>query len=165
MTNHDRPIDRINDRPMTDHKNIISVSDLARKIGKSESTIKRLAVKLRNIQPLAVKTIGKKIYINTDYLHLVVGITDQPISQTDQPLTDHDRPMTDQLTESMQKTIDILERELAAKNELINRLSATVENMTALSDYQNKMLSNLSLQIKPPQIKKLNWWQKLFKRK
>ena len=65
----------------------------------------------------------------------------------------------------MQKTIDILERELAAKNELINRLSATVENMTALSDYQNKMLSNLSLQIKPPQIKKLNWWQRLFNRK
>lgn len=80
-------------------------------------------------------------------------------------MTDHDRPMNDQLTKSMQKTIDILERELAVKNELINRLSATVENMTALSDYQNKMLSNLSLQIKPPQIKKNNWWQRLFNRK
>jgi hypothetical protein len=149
---------------MSDHKNFISVSDLAKKIGKSESTIKRLAVKLRNIEPLAIKVLGKKIYINTDYLHLVVGITDRPTTDHEQPKTDNDRPTTDQLTESMQKTIEILERELAAKNELINRLTATVENMTALSDYQNKVLSNLSLQIKPPKIEKLTWWQRLFKK-
>jgi len=149
---------------MSDHKNFISVSDLAKKIGKSESTIKRLAVKLRNIEPLAIKVLGKKIYINTDYLHLVVGITDRPTTDQEQPKTDNDRPTTDQLTESMQKTIEILERELAAKNELINRLTATVENMTALSDYQNKVLSNLSLQIKPPKIEKLTWWQRLFKK-
>jgi uncharacterized coiled-coil protein SlyX len=149
---------------MSDHKNFISVSDLAKKIGKSESTIKRLAVKLRNIEPLAIKVLGKKIYINTDYLHLVVGITDRPTTDQEQPKTDNDRPTTDQLTESMQKTIEILERELAAKNELINRLTATVENMTALSDYQNKVLSNLSLQIKPPKIEKLTWWQRWFKR-
>jgi uncharacterized coiled-coil protein SlyX len=149
---------------MNDHKNFISVGDLAKKIGKSESTIKRLATKLRTIEPLAVKTIGKKIYINTNYLHLVVGITDQPSSETNRPITDNERPTNDQLTESMQKTIEILERELAAKNELINRLSAAVENMTVLSDYQNKLLSNLSLQIKPPQIKKLNWLQRLFKK-
>jgi bacterioferritin (cytochrome b1) len=64
----------------------------------------------------------------------------------------------------MQKTIDILQSELSAKNELINRLTSTIENMTALSDYQNKVLSNLSLQIKQPQIKKLNWLQRLFKK-
>jgi hypothetical protein len=150
---------------MSDHKNFISVGDLAKKIGKSESTIKRLAVKLRNMQPLAVKTIGKKIYINTDYLHLVVGITDQPTSENNRPLTDNERPTSDQLTESMQKTIEILERELAAKNELINRLTATVENMTAQSDFQNKLLGNLSLQIKPPKIEKFNWLQRLFKKK
>jgi hypothetical protein len=150
---------------MSDHKNFTSVSDLAKKIGKSESTIKRLAVKLRNIQPLAVKTIGKKIYINTDYLHLVVGITDRPTTDHKQPKTDNDRPMSDQLSETMQKTIDILQSELAAKNELINRLTSTIENMTAISDYQNKVLSNLSLQIKSPQIEKLNWWQRLFKKK
>jgi hypothetical protein len=149
---------------MSDHKNFISVSDLAKKIGKSESTIKRLAVKLRNIQPLAVKTIGKKIYINTNDLHLVVGITDQPTSETNRPITDTDRPTSDQLTETMQKTIDILQSELSAKNELINRLTSTIENMTALSDYQNKVLSNISLQIKQPQIKKLNWLQRLFKK-
>jgi len=150
---------------MSDHKNFISVSDLAKKIGKSESTIKRLAVKLRTIETLAVKTIGKKIYINTDYLHLVVGIIDQPTSETNRPLTDNERPTSDQLTESMQKTIEILERELAAKNELINRLTSTVENMTAQSDFQNKLLGNLSLQIKPPKIEKLNWFQRLFKKK
>jgi hypothetical protein len=149
---------------MSDHKNFISVSDLAKKIGKSESTIKRLAVKLRNIEPLAIKVLGKKIYINTDYLHLVVGITDRPTTDQEQPKTDNDRPTTDQLTESMQKTIEILERELAAKNELINRLTSTVENMTAQSDFQNKLLGNLSLQIKPPKIKKLTWLQRLFKR-
>ena len=143
---------------MNDHKNFISVGDLAKKIGKSESTIKRLAAKLRTIEPLAIKVLGKKIYINTNYLHLVVGITDRP-------LTDNDRPTNDQLTESMQKTIEILERELAAKNELINRLTATVENMTAQSDFQNKMLSNLSLQIKTPKIEKLTWWQSWFKKK
>jgi hypothetical protein len=150
---------------MSDHKNFISVGDLAKKIGKSESTIKRLAAKLRTMQPLAVKTIGKKIYINTDYLHLVVGITDQPTSDQEQPTGDKERPTSDQLTESMQKTIEILERELAAKNELINRLTSTVENMTAQSDFQNKMLSNLSLQIKPPKIEKLTWWQRLFNKK
>jgi hypothetical protein len=149
---------------MSDHKNFISVGDLAKKIGKSESTIKRLAAKLRTIEPLAIKVLGKKIYINTDYLHLVVGITDQPTSDQEQPKTDNERPTSDQLTESMQKTIDILERELAAKNELINRLTSTVENMTAQSDFQNKLLGNLSLQIKPPQIKKLTWWQRWFKR-
>jgi len=149
---------------MNDHKNFISVGDLAKKIGKSESTIKRLAAKLRNIEPLAIKVIGKKIYINTDYLHLVVGVTEQPTSENNRPLTDNDRQTSDQLTESMQKTIEILERELAAKNELINRLTATVENMTAQSDFQNKVLSNISLQIKPPKIEKLNWWQRLFKR-
>ena len=143
---------------MTDHKNIISVSDLARKIGKSESTIKRLAVKLRNIQPLAVKTFGKKIYINTDYLHLVVGITDQPISQTDQPLTDHDRPMTDQLTKSMQKTIDILERELAAKNRQIEQLTTTVENLSNTTDLQNKLMTKLTYQISSPGENKRAWW-------
>jgi hypothetical protein len=147
---------------MSDHKNFISVGDLAKKIGKSESTIKRLAVKLRNIQPLAVKTIGKKIYINPDHLHLVYGIT---LNEPDRPLTDNGRPTSDQLTESIQKTIDILQSELAAKNELINRLTSTIENMTAQSDFQNKVLSNLSLQIKQPQIKKLNWLQRLFKKK
>jgi hypothetical protein len=146
---------------MSDHKNFTSVSDLAKKIGKSESTIKRLAVKLRNIQPLAVKTIGKKIYINPDYLYLVSDIT---LNEPERPLTDNGRPMSDQLSETMQKTIDILQSELAAKNELINRLTSTIENMTALSDYQNKVLSNLSLQIKQPQIKKLNWVQRLFKK-
>jgi hypothetical protein len=146
---------------MSDHKNFTSVSDLAKKIGKSESTIKRLAVKLRNIQPLAVKTIGKKIYINPDYLYLVSDIT---LNEPERPLTDNGRPMSDQLSETMQKTIDILQSELAAKNELINRLTSTIENMTALSDYQNKVLSNLSLQIKQPQIKKLNWLQRLFKK-
>jgi hypothetical protein len=149
---------------MSDHKNFISVSDLAKKIGKSESTIKRLAVKLRNIEPLAIKVLGKKIYINTDYLHLVVGITDRLMNDHEQPKTDNDRPTSDQLTESMQKTIEILERELAVKNELINRLTATVENMTAQSDFQNKLLGNLSLQIKPPKIEKLTWWQRLFKK-
>ena len=149
---------------MSDHKNFISVGDLAKKIGKSESTIKRLAAKLRTIEPLAIKVIGKKIYINTDYLHLVVGITDRPTNETDRPITDNERPTSDQLTESMQKTIEILERELAAKNELINRLTATVENMTAQSDFQNKLLGNLSLQIKPPKIEKLTWWQRWFKR-
>ena len=147
---------------MSDHKNFISVGDLAKKIGKSESTIKRLAVKLRNIQPLAVKTIGKKIYINPDYLYLVSDIT---LNEPERPLTDNGRPMSDQLSETMQKTIDILQSELAAKNELINRLTSTIENMTAISDYQNKVLSNLSLQIKQPKIKKLNWLQRLFKKK
>jgi hypothetical protein len=149
---------------MSDHKNFISVSDLAKKIGKSESTIKRLAVKLRNIEPLAIKVLGKKIYINTDYLHLVVGITDRPTTDHEQPKTDNNRPTSDQLTESMQKTIDILQSELAAKNELINRLTSTIENMTAQSDFQNKLLGNLSLQIKPPKIEKLTWWQRLFKK-
>jgi hypothetical protein len=149
---------------MSDHKNFISVGDLAKKIGKSESTIKRLAAKLRTIEPLAIKVIGKKIYINTDYLHLVVGITERQTSDHKQPTTDNDRQTSDQLTESMQKTIEILERELAAKNELINRLTATVENMTAQSDFQNKLLGNLSLQIKPPTVQKLNWWQRLFKK-
>jgi hypothetical protein len=65
----------------------------------------------------------------------------------------------------MQKTIDILQSELAAKNELINRLTSTIENMTAQSDFQNKLLGNLSLQIKQPQIKKLNWLQRLFNKK
>jgi len=148
---------------MSDHKNFISVSDLAKKIGKSESTIKRLAVKLRNIEPLAIKVLGKKIYINTDYLHLVVGITDRPTTDQEQPKTDNDRPTTDQLTESMQKTIDILERELAAKNELINRLTDTIDKMNVISDFQNKVLNNVSLQIKPPKIKKLTWWQRFFK--
>jgi bacterioferritin (cytochrome b1) len=73
--------------------------------------------------------------------------------------------MSDQLSETMQKTIDILQSELAAKNELINRLTSTIENMTAQSDFQNKVLSNLSLQIKQPQIKKLNWLQRLFNKK
>jgi hypothetical protein len=150
---------------MSEHKNFISVGDLAKKIGKSESTIKRLATKLRTIEPLAVKTIGKKIYINTNYLHLVVGITDQPTSENNRPTTDNERPTSDQLTETMQKTIEILERELAAKNELINRLTSTVENMTAQSDFQNKLLGNLSLQIKQPQIKKMNWLQRLFNKK
>ena len=150
---------------MSDHKNFISVGDLAKKIGKSESTIKRLAAKLRTIEPLAIKVLGKKIYINTDYLHLVVGITDQPTSETNRPITDNERPTSDQLTESMQKTIEILQSELSAKNELINRLTSTVENMTAQSDFQNKLLSNLSLQIKQPQIEKLNWLQRLFKKK
>ena len=149
---------------MSDHKNFISVSDLAKKIGKSESTIKRLAVKLRNIEPLAIKVLGKKIYINTDYLHLVVGITDRPTTDHEQPKTDNNRPTSDQLTESMQKTIDILQSELAAKNELINRLTSTIENMTAQSDFQNKLLGNLSLQIKPPKIEKLTWWQRWFKK-
>jgi hypothetical protein len=149
---------------MSDHKNFISVGDLAKKIGKSESTIKRLAVKLRNIEPLAIKVLGKKIYINTDYLHLVVGITDRPTTDHEQPKTDNNRPTSDQLTESMQKTIDILQSELAAKNELINRLTSTIENMTAQSDFQNKLLGNLSLQIKPPKIEKLTWWQRLFKK-
>jgi ParB-like chromosome segregation protein Spo0J len=149
---------------MSDHKNFISVSDLAKKIGKSESTIKRLAVKLRNIEPLAIKVLGKKIYINTDYLHLVVGITDQPTSETNRPLTDNERPTSDQLTESMQKTIDILERELAAKNELINRLTATIDKMAVIGDFHNKVLNNVSLQIEPPKIKKLTWLQRLFKR-
>jgi hypothetical protein len=150
---------------MSDHKNFISVGDLAKKIGKSESTIKRLAAKLRTIEPLAIKVLGKKIYINTDYLHLVVGITDQPTSETNRPITDNERPTSDQLTESMQKTIEILQSELSAKNELINRLTSTVENMTAQSDFQNKLLSNLSLQIKQPQIEKFNWLQRLFKKK
>jgi hypothetical protein len=147
---------------MSDHKNFISVGDLAKKIGKSESTIKRLAVKLRNIQPLAVKTIGKKIYINPDHLHLVYGIT---LNEPERPTSETDRPMSDQLSETMQKTIDILQSELSAKNELINRLTSTIENMTAQSDFQNKLLGNLSLQIKQPQIKKLNWLQRLFKKK
>jgi hypothetical protein len=43
---------------MSDHKNFISVGDLAKKIGKSESTIKRLAAKLRNMQPLVKRFIS-----------------------------------------------------------------------------------------------------------
>lgn len=150
---------------MNDHKKFISVSDLAKKIGKSESTIKRLAAKLRNIEPFAIKTIGKKIFINLDYLYLVVGITEKQPTETDRPIIDHERQQTDQLTESMKKTIEILERELAAKNELISRLSSNLENLTAITDYQNKLMSNLSLQIKAPTTeKKQSWWQRLFKR-
>jgi ribosome-binding protein aMBF1 (putative translation factor) len=144
---------------MSDHKNFISVSDLAKKIGKSESTIKRLAVKLRNIEPLAIKVLGKKIYINTDYLHLVVGITDRPTTDQEQPKTDNDRPTSDQLTKVMQNTIEILERELAAKNWQIEQLTNTVENLTNTTDLQNKLMTKLAYQISSPGENKRTWWQ------
>ena len=148
---------------MNDHKNFISVGDLAKKIGKSESTIKRLAVKLRNIQPLAVKTIGKKIYINTDYLHLVVGITDQPTGDKERPLTE---TMSNELSEAIQReraqyesTIEILKSELSAKNRQIEQLTNTVENLTNTTDLQNKLMTKLTYQISSPGENKRAWWQ------
>jgi hypothetical protein len=67
------------------------------------------------------------------------------------------------LTEAMQNTIEILKGELAEKNELINRLTATIDKMAVISDFHNKVLNNVSLQIEPPKIKKLTWWQRFFK--
>ncbi len=155
---------------MSDQKKFISVGDLAKKIGKSESTIKRLAAKLRTIEPLAVKTIGKKIYINTDYLHLVVGITDQPTSDHKQPTTDNDRPLTEamsnELSEAIQReraqyenTIEILKSELSAKNRQIEQLTTTVENLSNTTDLQNKLMTKLTYQISSPGDNKRTWWQ------
>ena len=155
---------------MSDHKNFTSVSDLAKKISKSESTIKRLAVKLRNIEPLAIKVLGKKIYINTDYLHLVVGITDRPTTDQERPKTENERPKTEnmssELSEAIQRerlqyesTIEILKGELAAKNRQIEQLTNTVENLTNTTDLQNKLMTKLTYQISSPGENKRTWWQ------
>jgi len=148
---------------MSEHKNFISVGDLAKKIGKSESTIKRLAAKLRTIEPLAIKVLGKKIYINTDYLYLVVGITDQPMSNNERPTSEN---MSSELSEAIQRerlqyesTIEILQVELAAKYRQIEQLTNTVENLTNTTDLQNKLMTKLTYQISSPGENKRTWWQ------
>ena len=154
----------------------LSVAELSKQLHKSESTIKRIAKKLQISQPKAVRYEGKKMLINAECIPPIV-------SGHSEQLTDNDKFLTDHVTDSdkttlerelievrererlrLENTIKTLEHELAAKNELINRLTTTVENLTTASEFQNNLLNNLSLQIRTPKLPKRNWWQRIFKR-
>ena len=153
---------------MKEKQNWYSVSELSTMFGKSESTIKRYADKLKAIEPLAVEIRGKKIFICSDYLHLILSDHERPTSENERPLTEN---MSNELSEAIQReraqyesTIEILKSELAAKNRQIEQLTNTVENLTSTTDLQNKLMTKLTYQISE-RTEKLNWWQRLFKRK
>lgn len=162
---------------MSDKKNWYSVSELAEHLNKSESTIKRLAKKLQSIEAGAVRYEGKKIFISTDHLPLVMSDHERPTSDNDRPLSDHmsdgkNNALELELAEikererqRLEHTIEQLELELAEKNKQIDKLTTTIENMTETTELQNKLLDNLRLQIKTPVMLppvRSSWWQRIF---
>ena len=148
---------------MKEKQNWYSVFELSTKFGKSESTIKRYAEKLKGIEPSAVKYQGKKIFICSDYLHLVLSDHEQPTAENERPMAE---TMNKELSESIQReraqyeaTIDILKSELSVKNRQIEQLTTTVENLSSTTDLQNKLMTKLTYQISSPGEKKRQWWQ------
>lgn len=148
---------------MKEKQNWYSVSELSTRFGKSESTIKRYADKLKGIEPKAVEVRGKKIFICSDYLHLILSDHERPTSENERPLTE---TMSNELSEAIQReraqyesTIEILKTELAAKNRQIEQLTNTVENLTNTTDLQNKLMTKLTYQISSPGENKPAWWQ------
>ena len=148
---------------MKEKQNWYSVSELSTTFGKSESTIKRYADKLKAIEPLAVEVRGKKIFICSDYLHLILSDQERPTGDKERPTGE---TMSNELSESIQReraqyeaTIEILKSELSAKNRQIEQLTTTVENLSNTTDLQNKLMTKLTYQISSPGEHKRAWWQ------
>jgi hypothetical protein len=140
-----------------------SVSELSTTFGKSESTIKRYADKLKGIEPSAVEVRGKKIYICSDYLYLILSDQERPTVENERPTVE---TISNELSEAIQRErlqyesiIEILKGELAAKNRQIEQLTNTVENLTNTTDLQNKLMTKLTYQISAPGENKRAWWQ------
>ena len=145
-----------------------SVSELSTTFGKSESTIKRYADKLKGIEPNAVQVRGKKIFICSDYLHLILSDQERPTGEKERPLTE---TISNELSEAIQrereefqKQIEFLKGEIAEKNKQIDKLTNTVENLSKPHDSVNTIAPGITYQLSEPTEKRY-WWQRLFKRK
>lgn len=137
---------------MKEKQNWYSVSELSTTFGKSESTIKRYADKLKTIEPLSVEVRGKKIFICSDYLHLI-------LSDQERSTGENERPLNESLKLQYENTIEILKSELSAKNRQIEQLTNTIDNLTNTTDLQNKLMTKLTYQISSPGKKNRAWWQ------
>ena len=118
----------------------LSVSEAAQRFNKSESAIKRLIYKLQKEVPALVKKDQSRLFISASAFNH--DRTNERPAANDRTTTE--RPNERAKENDYVKIIDILEKELTAKNEQISLLQID-------ADQKNKLLMHLQtqLQIQP----------------
>ena len=118
----------------------LSVSEAAQRFNKSESAIKRLIYKLQKEVPALVKKEQSRLFISASAFNH--DRTNERPAANDRTTTE--RPNERAKENDYVKIIDILEKELTAKNEQISLLQID-------ADQKNKLLMHLQtqLQIQP----------------
>ena len=142
----------------------LSVGEAAQRFNKSESAIKRLIYKLQKEMPALVKKEQSRLFISASAFDQHRTTTERPAANE---RTTTERPNERAKENDYVKIIDILEKELTAKNEQISLLQID-------ADQKNKLLMHLQtqLQIQPaanerttterPPNERMNDQQKVF---